>query len=133
MTEQPKIVCLCGSSRFVQQFAVTAWEMEKAGSIVLSLHLLPAWYTSAAHHLAEREGVAERMDELHLRKIDLADSIFVMNVDGYIGDSTRNEIAYAWTTGKRIDWLEGTGETFLQDNACDLGERVADLATGGQL
>lgn len=103
---RPEIICLCGSSRFIDQFAILAWNMEKEGAITLSLHLLPKWYTEHANHQAEFEGVSERMDELHLRKIDMCDRVFVVNVDGYIGDSTRKEIAYAQEHGKPVIYLE---------------------------
>ena len=47
-----------------------------------------------------------RLDELHLRKIDLADEVMVLNVGGYIGDSTRREIEYANAHGKPVRYLE---------------------------
>jgi len=92
--------------------AVLMWQYEKAGQITLGLHLMPAGYGTAKgfgenyDHLAELEGVAPQMDELHKRKIDLADEIFVVNIDGYIGESTRSEIEYAKAQGKPIRWLE---------------------------
>ncbi len=104
---KPEIVVLCGSSRFIDHMAVMAWEIEKGGSICLSLHLLPNSYTDHVHHQAEAEGVAAQMDEFHLRKIDLADRVLIMNVGGYIGDSTRAEIAYAEKAGKPIEYLVG--------------------------
>lgn len=105
-TMKPEIVVLCGSSRFIDHMAVMAWEIEKQGLICLSLHLLPTSYSSLDSHQAEAEGVAAQMDELHLRKIDLADRVMIMNVGGYIGDSTRAEIAYAEKVGKPIEYLE---------------------------
>jgi len=105
MNEKPKIVVLCGSSRFVEIMAVCAWLIEKEeGAIALGLHLLPGWYSfsKVPHHLAEHEGVADQMDELHLRKIDLADEVFVVNYHGYMGDSTRREINYALEKKRRI-------------------------------
>lgn len=92
---RPTVVCLCGSSRFVDVFATTAWELEKRGVITLSIHMLPSWYGAAPDHQAEVEGVAEELDCLHLRKIDLADEVLVVDVDGYYGDSTEREIEYA--------------------------------------
>ena len=116
---KPKIVCLCGSSRFVDIMAVVGWLLEKEeGKIAMGLHLLPRWYPDVPdHHLAEAEGVAEQMDELHLRKIDLADEIYVINWDGYIGESTAKEIAYALVTGKPIRYLlnESAHRKFVSD------------------
>ena len=52
------------------------------------------------------EGTKEMLDDMHLRKIDMADVIYVINVDGYIGTSTRNEIEYAKRTGKVVRYLK---------------------------
>ncbi len=83
------------------------WEFEKQGYIALGLHLLPQNYKAdVPDHIAEWEGVAKQMDELHLRKIDLADEVFIVNVSGYIGESTAREIAYAQKTSKPIKYLE---------------------------
>ena len=103
---RPEIICLCGSSRFIAATAVVAWEFEKAGKITLAMHLLPASYTSQADHQAEFEGCAAQMDELHLRKIDLADRVVVVNLGGYFGESTKREIAYARAHGKPVSFLE---------------------------
>lgn len=104
-----KIVVLCGSSRYVDVMAVCSWLIERdEQAIVMSLHLLPWWYENVDQipdHLAEHEGVADAMDELHLRKIDLADEIFVVNHDDYIGDSTKKEIKYTQSIGKPIRWF----------------------------
>lgn len=113
-----KIIVLCGSSRFVQQMAVCAWLLEKnEGAIVLSLHLLPDWYGEEhiPDHLAEHEGVADAMDDLHLAKIDMAKlmgdtgkyeaEVFVVNVNHYIGESTTREVEHAKNRGVPIRWF----------------------------
>lgn len=105
--EGPKIVCLCGSSRFYKEFQEANYELTMAGFIVLSLGFYPH---SDVHH----EGVGctpeqkEELDRLHMRKIELADEVLVLNKDGYIGDSTRREIAHAASLGKVIRYLEPT-------------------------
>jgi nucleoside 2-deoxyribosyltransferase len=103
----PKTVTLCGSSLFTDVMAVCAWMIEKhENAIAMGLHLLPAWYPDCPpDHLAEHEGVAEQMDALHLRKIDLSDEIFVVNFQDYIGESTTKEIAYAKAAGKPVRWF----------------------------
>ncbi len=103
-----KIVVLCGSSRHVDIIAVCAWLIERdEGAITMGIHLLPRWYSDdlPEHHAAEHEGVSAAMDELHLRKIDMADEIFVVNHGHYIGDSTGAEVEYARARGKRIRWF----------------------------
>lgn len=115
---KPKIVCICGSSRFCDIAAVYAWKFEKEGKLALSMHLLPEWYAEETqkkerHHFAEQEGVRAVLDELHLRKIDLADEVFVINKGGYIGERTRIEIDYAREHGKPVSYLELVGADLL--------------------
>jgi len=97
----PKIVCLCGSTRFKQAYeeAERAWTL--GGFIVLTVGL----FGHADGHALTDEQKA-RLDELHLRKIDRADSIYVLNVGGYIGESTRREIEYAIAHGKDVLYHE---------------------------
>jgi len=109
MSDRPKIVTLCGSSRFVDVMAVCAWLLERdEGAIALGLHLLPQWYADDVpdDHLAEHEGCASEMDALHLRKIEISDEVFVVNRDLYVGESTSNEIAFAQKIGKPIRWYD---------------------------
>lgn len=126
MTGRPKIICLCGSTRFIELFAVKTWELELEGFIVLGCTLLPDWYCAGVqHHFAEAEGVKEppepwlvirrQRDEHHLRKIDLADEVLVLNRHGYIGDSTRREIEYAIQAGKPVLYIENAAP--LLENA----------------
>jgi hypothetical protein len=104
---KPKIVVMCGSSRFVDIMAVTEWVIERDElAITMGLNLLPKWYPDCPdHHLAEHENCAEEMDELHLRKIDLCDEIFVVDYLQYIGDSTARELSYAEKHGKRVRYF----------------------------
>ena len=99
----PKIICLCGSTRFYDEFQRANFRETMAGNIVLSVGFYPhAEFSKKAH--GEDVGITSEekvsLDELHKRKIDLADEILILNVGGYIGDSTRREIAYASAHGK---------------------------------
>lgn len=102
----PWVVCLCGSTRFREAFERANYELTMAEQIVLSV----GWYPHAPD--GHGEGVGHdsdekiRLDELHKRKIDLADEVHVLNVGGYIGESTRSEIEYAIETGKTVSYLE---------------------------
>lgn len=113
--ERPMVVCLSGSTRFIEKMAIAAWEFEKCGVIALGCHLLPASYGAMPDHQGEREGVARILDALHLRKIDLADRLHVMNVDGYIGESTRREIEYATQLGKPVTYYEPVGVSAIHE------------------
>ncbi len=103
----PPIICLCGSTKFMDAFFEAGWAFTLEGKIVLSVGVCK----HAEHHGGESLGqeVVGKLDELHLRKIDLADSVFVLNVGGYIGDSTRKEIEYAERKNKPIGYLESCG------------------------
>ncbi len=104
--QKPVVVCLCGSTRFIETFAIKTWELEREGKVVLGCTLLPSWYCPVPDHFGEYCGVKEQCDELHLRKIDMADEVFILNVNGYIGESTRREFDYAISKGKKIRFLE---------------------------
>lgn len=111
---KPKVVVLCGSTRFVDLMAVVAWWIERdEGAITMGTHLLPPWYSDDLqdHHQAEHEGVKEKMDALHLAKIDRADEVFIVNFDGYVGESTQAEIAHAIQRNLLIRWLDPTKAT----------------------
>ncbi len=101
---KPTVVCLCGSTRFMEAFFEAGWNETLAGKIVLSVGVCK----HAEHHGAEALGpeVVEALDELHLRKIDMADEVFILNVNGYIGKSTRRELNYAISKGKKVRFLE---------------------------
>jgi len=106
--DRPHIVVLCGSTRFYEQFQQANFEETMKGNIVLTVGFYPHADFSKTPH-GEDVGVTvdqkRMLDELHLRKIDLADEVFVLNVGGYIGDSTGNEIDYAMNQGKPIRYL----------------------------
>ena len=99
---KPTIVCLCGSTRFMEIFQHANLVETLAGRIVLTV----GCDTKSDAMLGLSESVKAQLDELHKRKIDLADEILVLNVGGYVGSSTRSEIDYAIAHGKRVRWLE---------------------------
>lgn len=112
--KKPKIICICGSTKFADLHAIMRWELEKDGKVIcLMINYLPNWYfkeigLKGGSHIGEQFGNKEILDELHFRKIDLADEIYVINEGGYIGKSTRNEIEYAKKLGKPIKYFEGS-------------------------
>jgi hypothetical protein len=101
-------------------FFEAGWSETLAGRIVLSIGICK----HAADHGGEALGpeTVELLDELHKRKIDLADQVLVLNVGGYVGDSTKSEIGYALAHGKRLRWLEpDSAEAILRELWIDLG------------
>lgn len=103
----PTVVCLCGSTRFYEAFRQAEYDEEQKGNIVLSIGFKPD--VGPGEH-GQNVGITpERkfeIDELHLRKIDLAGEVLIINVDGYVGDSTRRELDYARRHGKTVRWRE---------------------------
>lgn len=94
----PHIVTLCGSTRFVDTFNDYRKTLTHAGQIVLSIEIVTTQqYNEDPQHVNRPN--KEMLDELHKRKIDLSDSILVLNVNDYIGESTRAEIEYAKRVG----------------------------------
>lgn len=105
----PRIVCLCGSTRFAEQMNEVGAAETLAGHIVVRPEVVA--YDQGNDPQLVAPDVKAALDELHLRKIDLADEVFVVNVGGYVGASTRREIEYATATGKPLRWLEEPSQT----------------------
>lgn len=97
-----RVVTLCGSTRFKDAFFAAQKRLTLEGNIVISVGLFG--------HSGDGEAMDPRtkamLDDMHKRKIDMADEIYVINVGGYIGASTRSEIDYAAASGKPIRYLE---------------------------
>lgn len=104
----PVVICLCGSTRFPEAYRKATFDETLAGRIVLSIgcNLKTDSQWLAGMDTDAMEAVKQRLDDLHLRKIDMADGILVINVGGYIGESTRGEIAYAIRSEKSVRYLE---------------------------
>jgi len=107
---QPAIVCLCGSTRFSEAFREANFRETLAGRVVLTIGCDTRTDGDLFGQLpeAEMDRIKASLDELHLRKIDLADEVLILNVGGYIGRSTRRELEYALKQGKRVRYLEDT-------------------------
>ena len=97
-----KIITLCGSTKFKEQYLEAQKKLTLEGNIVISVGL----FGHSGDDEVWTEGTKAMLDDMHKRKIDLADEIFVVNVGGYIGESTRSEIEYAKATGKVVRYLE---------------------------
>ena len=97
-----KVITLCGSTKFKNEFLEIQKKLTLEGNIVISVGL----FGHSGDNEVWAPGTKEMLDDMHKRKIDMADEIFVINVGGYIGDSTRSEIEYAKSTGKLINYLE---------------------------
>jgi hypothetical protein len=107
VSDRPRVVCLCGSTRFYDAFQRANYEETMAGRIVLTVGFY--LHTPEVNHREDVGCTPEEktmLDELHKRKIDLSDEILVLNVGGYVGESTRGEIEYAVKHRKVVRYLE---------------------------
>jgi len=109
MVDKYKVITLCGSTRFKDEFMEAQKRLTLEGNIVISVGLFghagdsEVWENMDEGTLTKTK---EMLDDMHKRKIDMADEIYVINVGGYIGSSTRSEIEYAIATGKTVRYLE---------------------------
>ena len=95
-----KVITLCGSTHFKEDFERVNRELTLMGNIVISV----GCFGHAGDTFTEGQKIM--LDDIHKRKIDMADAIYVINKDGYIGQSTRSEIQYALRLGKQIIYME---------------------------
>jgi hypothetical protein len=100
MIKKYKVITLCGSTRFKEDFERVNRELTLAGNIVISVGA----FGHSGDVFTEEQKVM--LDDIHKRKIDMADAIYVINKGGYIGSSTRSEIQYAREHGKQIILME---------------------------
>ena len=140
MVGKYKVITLCGSTRFKEQFMEAQKRLTLEGNIVISVGLFghagdqEVWDGMDEGTLSKTK---EMLDDMHRRKIDMADEIYVINVGGYIGDSTRSEIQYAEEHGKNVRYYEDTrkddmlrqlaeARQHIADGKCKNGEQVAE-------
>ena len=96
------VITLCGSTRFKEQYLEAQKRLTLEGNIIISVGL----FGHSGDDETWEPGIKEMLDNMHKRKIDMADAIYVINVGGYIGESTRSEIEYAKAHGKEVKYLE---------------------------
>ena len=102
-----KVITLCGSTRFRKEYEEVNAELTLEGNVVFSVGL----FGKEPGDVGKDENIPltvyqkNLLDSVHLAKIKMSDEIFVINVGGYIGDSTRREIAYAYEHGKIVNYI----------------------------
>ncbi len=109
MVGKYKVVTLCGSTKFKKEFMETQKKLTLEGNIVISPGLFGHSDDNEVFENLDKSSLAKRtkmLEDIHKRKIDMADEIFVINVGGYIGKSTKSEIEYAKSKGINIKYLE---------------------------
>ena len=102
MVGKYKVITLCGSTKFKDEFLREQKRLSLEGNIVISVGM----FGHSGDSEVWADGVKEMLDDMHKRKIDMADEIFVINKGGYIGSSTKSEIEYAKKTNKKVNYME---------------------------
>lgn len=102
MVGKYKVITLCGSTKFKDDFLREQKRLTLEGNIVISVGLFGHSGDSEVY----TQGAKEMLDDMHKRKIDMSDEIFVINKNGYIGESTKSEIEYAIKTNKKVNYME---------------------------
>ncbi|MDR2834399.1 MAG: hypothetical protein LBV67_11855 [Streptococcaceae bacterium] len=95
--KKAKVITICGSLKFTKEMQQVSEQLELAGNCVLSVI-----YPTKTNYTQEEIAL---FDQLHRQKIFMSDAIFVVNVNGYIGESTRNEIEFAKSLNKEVQFF----------------------------
>lgn len=125
------VITLCGSTRFKDEFEKVQKELTLQGYIVISVGLFghsgdkEVWEGMSEDTLT---GTKRMLDDMHKEKIDMAESIYVVNPEGYIGSSTWSEISYAWMLGKKIDFMENIPDFEIERIVRERIEKAEQLA-----
>jgi hypothetical protein len=104
-----KVVTLCGSTRFEAEFAEVNRRLTMDGCVVISLGMFSLPDLADDDRSADRPDLRERLRDVHFQKIRMADEVYVVDPGGYLGESTRREIAYAESLGKPVRYLSREG------------------------
>lgn len=102
MVGKYKVITLCGSTKFKDDFIREQKRLSLEGNIIISVGL----FGHSGDNEVWDNDTKEMLDDMHKRKIDMADEIFVINKGGYIGSSTKSEIEYAIAHGKKVNYME---------------------------
>lgn len=109
MAQNYKVITLCGSTKFKDEFMRVQRDLTMKGNIVISVGFFGHSGDKDVWEKMDDETrlkTKQMLDDIHKRKIDMSDEIFVINVGGYIGESTKSEIEYAKKNGKKVNYLE---------------------------
>ena len=103
--DQAKVITLCGSTKFEAEFAGVNQRLTMEGCVVISLGMFSLQDLPAYDRTADGSDLKERLGSVHFQEIRIADEEYIVDPDGYVGESTRREIAYAESLGKPVRYL----------------------------
>ena len=103
--DEAKVVTLCGSTRFEAEFAEVNQRLTMDGCVVISLGMFSLPDLQGYDWAADCSDLKGRLGALHFQKIRMADEVYIVDPGGYVGETTRREIAYAESLGKTVRYL----------------------------
>ena len=102
---EAKVVTLCGSTKFEAEFAEVNQRLTMDGCVVISLGMFTLPDPPDHDWTADSSDLKARLGRVHLQKIRMSDEVYIVDPGGYVGESTRREIAYAQSLGKPVRYL----------------------------
>ena len=105
--DDAKVITLCGSTTFEAEFAEVNRRLTMEGCVVISLGMFSLPDLADYDWAADSSDLKGRLGEVHFQKIRMADEVYIVDPGGYVGESTRREIAYAESLGKPVRYLSG--------------------------
>jgi hypothetical protein len=107
------VITLCGSTKFKEEFLKVLQQLTLEGNIVISVGMFGHADDEFGNVVTPE--IKVMLDDIHKRKIDMSDEIYVINKNGYVGESTKGEIEYSIKNGKRINYLENHNDSFATE------------------
>ena len=102
---EAKVITLCGSTKFEAEFAEVNQRLTMEGCVVISLGMFSLPELTGYDWAVDGSALKARLATVHLQKVRMADEVYVVDPGGYVGESTRREIAYAESLGKPVRYL----------------------------
>jgi hypothetical protein len=102
---EAKVITLCGSTKFEAEFAEVNQRLTMDGCVVISLGMFSLPDLPDYDWTADCSDLKGRLGAMHFQKIRMADEVYIVDPGGYVGESTRREIAYAESLGKPVRYL----------------------------
>lgn len=107
-----KVVTLCGSTKFKEDFIAAQEKLTLEGNIVITVGMFG--HADNKYNTVITDEIKKMLDDMHRRRIDISDFIYVINKDGYIGENTKSEIEYAESLGKCVRYMYPTTQDDLK-------------------
>ncbi|MBO3742704.1 hypothetical protein [Actinoplanes flavus] len=121
---EAKVITLCGSTKFEAEFAKVNQRLTLEGHVVISLGMFELPELPDYDWTVDSSNLKRRLGGVHFRKIRMADEVYIVDPGGYVGESTRREIAYAESLGKPVRYLSREQSARTEDGPGSEADRA---------